>query len=72
MNHRQTDLKRPLLGPDPKVVGEHRIVVLPVGTVVSVVLVFGDPNDPEAYEIEAFLESRGEYALATVEADDIK
>ncbi|MGT2430709.1 hypothetical protein ACU4HD_22220 [Cupriavidus basilensis] len=54
------------------VIGEHDIVVLPVGTVVSVVLVFGDPGAPAAYEVEAFLEDSGRYALATVEARDIQ
>jgi len=50
------------------VIGEQRTVMLAVGTVVSVVLVFGDPNAPDAYEVEAFLPEDGAYALATIEA----
>jgi hypothetical protein len=53
------------------VIGEHDVVVLPIGTVVSVVIVFGDPNAPAAYEVEVFLKDSGRYALATVEASDV-
>ncbi|RXV64981.1 hypothetical protein D1006_32890 [Burkholderia stabilis] len=52
-------------------IGEHEVVVLPVGTVVSVVLAFRDPSAPVAYEVEAFLEDSGRYALATVGVLDI-
>ncbi|MCA7985542.1 MULTISPECIES: hypothetical protein [Burkholderia] len=53
------------------VIGEHRTVVLPAGTLVTVVLVFGDPAAPVAYEVEAFLAADDAYALATVEASDV-
>jgi hypothetical protein len=53
------------------VIGERRSLVLPSGTVVTVVLVFGDPKAPAAYEVEAFLPETDEYALATVEASDL-
>ncbi|PMS29432.1 hypothetical protein B0G57_1562 [Trinickia symbiotica] len=53
------------------VIGERRTLVLPVGTVVTVVLVFGDPNVPAAYEVEAFFPKEDVYALATVEARDV-
>ncbi|KIP13904.1 hypothetical protein WK72_06915 [Burkholderia ubonensis] len=53
------------------VIGEHRNVVLPPGTVVTVVLVFGDPRSPAGYEVEAFLPKDDAYALATVEARDV-
>lgn len=53
------------------VIGERRTLVLPVGTVVTVVLVFGDSNAPAAYEVEAFLPEGNVYALATVEARDV-
>jgi len=53
------------------VVGARRILMLPEGTLVSVVLVFGDPNAPAAYEVEAFLPEEDVYALATVETRDI-
>ncbi len=52
-------------------IGEHRTVMLPVGTVVTVVLVFGDPDLPEAYEVEAFLPEDGVYALATIKSRDV-
>ncbi|WP_231973518.1 hypothetical protein [Variovorax sp. HW608] len=52
------------------VIGERRTVALPVGTVVKVVLVFGDPNSPAAYEVEAFLPKDDIYALATIETRD--
>lgn len=53
------------------VVGEKTTTVLPGGTVVTVVLVFGDPASPAAYEVEAFLPESNSYALATFEAADI-
>ena len=52
------------------VIGARRTVILPAGTVVTVVLVFGDPNDPAAYEVEACLPADDVYALATVEGRD--
>ncbi|MGO6693844.1 hypothetical protein ACCS54_23060 [Rhizobium johnstonii] len=54
------------------VIGEHTDIVLPAGTVVTVVVVFGDPDSPTAYEVEAFLPDSSNYALATVEATDIR
>ncbi|ORC52898.1 hypothetical protein B2G74_00205 [Burkholderia sp. A27] len=56
---------------DAMVTGTSDLIVLPTGTVVSIVLVFGDPNAPAAYEVEAFLEDGDRYALATVEASDV-
>jgi hypothetical protein len=53
------------------VIGEHTKVFLPIGTNVTVALVFGDPASPVAYEVEAFLPESNTYALATVEANDI-
>jgi len=52
------------------VVGEHTAVLLPAGTIVTVVLVFGDPALPDAYEVEAFLPESDSYALATIKAVD--
>ena len=54
------------------VIGEHTVVVLPAGTIVTVALVFGNPTSPSAYEVEAFLSESNAYALATVEASDVK
>ena len=56
---------------EAKVIGEHKSLVLETGTVVTVVLVYGDPNTPTAYEVEAFLPVDNVYALATIEATDI-
>lgn len=53
---------------DATVIGEHESVVLAQGTVVTVVLVHGDPDEPVAYEVEAFLPESGKYALATIQA----
>ncbi|VVE76541.1 hypothetical protein PAN31117_05418 [Pandoraea anapnoica] len=53
------------------VIGEHRTVLLPLGTVVTVVLVYGDSGSPVGYEVEAFLPKDDAYALATVEACDV-
>jgi hypothetical protein len=50
-----------------EIIGEHRTVMLPAGTLVTVVLVFGDTESPSAYEVEAFLEEDNTYALATIE-----
>jgi hypothetical protein len=50
------------------VIGEHRKVVLPTGTIATVVLVHGDPNQPMAYEIEAYFSEQDCYVLATLEA----
>lgn len=52
------------------VIGARRTVVLPAGTVVTVVLVFGDPDSPAGYEVEAFLPADDAYALASVDACD--
>lgn len=54
-----------------EVIGEHREITLPIGTVVTVVLVHGDPEHPKAYEIEAHVPEQDCYVLATVEADNI-
>jgi hypothetical protein len=61
-------LLKPVSG---EVIGEHRKIVLPIGTIATVVLVYGDPNQPMAYEIEAHISEQDCYALATVEATDI-
>lgn len=61
-------LSKPVEG---TVIGEHRTLVRSIGTVVTEVLVFGDPTAPTAYEVEAFLPEGDVYALATVEARDV-
>jgi hypothetical protein len=52
-----------------EVIGERREAILPIGTVATVVLVYGDPDQPKAYEIEAHLPEQDCYVLATVAAD---
>lgn len=49
------------------VIGESREVVLPIGTNATVVLVHGDPSQPEGYEIEAYISEQDCYVLATIE-----
>jgi hypothetical protein len=56
---------------EAEVIGEHAVVTLPAGMAVTVVLVFGDPALPEAYEVEAYLPETDTYALATISAKDI-
>jgi len=53
-----------------EVIGDGRKVVLPIGTVATVVLVHGDLNQPMAYEIEAYVLEQDCYVLATVEISD--
>lgn len=54
-----------------QVIGEHREIILSIGTVATVVLVHGDPDQPKAYEIEAHIPELDCYVLATVEADNV-
>jgi hypothetical protein len=54
------------------IIGEHRTVMLPIGTLVTVVLVFGDLESPSAYEVEAFLPEDNAYVLATIMNKGIK
>jgi hypothetical protein len=61
-------LTKPLSG---EVIGERREIILPIGTVATVVLVHGDPDQPKAYEIEAHVPEQDSYVLATVEADKV-
>jgi len=59
-------LTKPVSG---EAIGERREIMLPIGTVATVVLVHGDPAQPKAYEIEAYVPEQDCYVLATVEAD---
>lgn len=56
---------------DGDVIGEHRKIILPIGTIATVVLVHGDPNQPVAYEIEAYFKDQNCYVLATLEIANI-
>lgn len=57
---------------EAEVIGERRSVSLSAGTSAAVVLVFGDPQSPEAYELEAYVAEGNCYALATVAADAVE
>lgn len=63
-----TLLTRPIAG---EVIGERREITLQVGTLVTVVLVHGDPEQPKAYEIEGYIQEQDCYVLATIEAGNI-
>ncbi|WP_238812631.1 hypothetical protein [Paraburkholderia sp. SG-MS1] len=56
---------------EAEIIGEHTAVTLPSGMAVTVVLVFGDPASPEAYEVEAYLPEIDAYALGTISGKDI-
>jgi hypothetical protein len=53
-----------------QVVGDEDSVVLPRGTWVTVVMVYGDPLMPTAYEVEAYLPETDRYAIATLPAEE--
>jgi len=50
------------------VIGEGRTLTIPAGAKGVVVLVYGDPMNPAAYEIEFYVQEQNCYALATIEA----
>jgi hypothetical protein len=56
---------------DGVVIGERRNMVLPIGTIATVVNVYGNPSRPDAYEIEAYIVEKDCYVLATIEADSV-
>ena len=53
-----------------EIIGEQQSVILPIGTTATIVLVHGNPNQPMAYEIEAYISAQDCYVLATLEAAD--
>jgi hypothetical protein len=54
------------------VIGEGRKFLLPAGTTVAVVLVHGDPENPVAYELEAYIKELDIYVLATIEGGKLR
>lgn len=64
----ENDVVRVLSPFESDVIGERRSVVVPGGSVGTVVLVLGAPTCPCAYEIEFFIAEQNCYALATVDA----
>jgi hypothetical protein len=54
------------------VIGEHRIVRMPVGARGAVVMVHGQKDNPEGFEIEFVLVPLKEYAIASVYAKDVE
>ncbi len=50
-------------------IGMRRSFVVPTGSTGAVVLVYGNPSMPEAYEVEFYVLSEDCYAIATVEVE---
>ncbi|KAB0488717.1 hypothetical protein BVK86_02305 [Pseudomonas reinekei] len=42
-------------------------IFVPKGTIGTIVLVHGNPDQPSAYEIEFFIPGQNDFALATVD-----
>lgn len=61
-------ITRPVLA---EVIGEGRKVVLPAGTVATIVFVYEKDCQHAAYEIEAYLGDQDVFTLATVKLIDI-
>lgn len=53
---------------EAEVIGEGRTLFAPEGSIGTVVLVYGNPEKPLAYEVEFFIPEQECYALATVDA----
>lgn len=53
---------------EAEVIGEGRALFAPKGSIGTVVLVYGNPGKPLAYEVEFFILEQDCYALATVDA----
>lgn len=53
------------------VIGKQLSLVIPAGAEGSVVLVYGNPVKPDAYEIEFYVHDHECFALATIEATKV-
>lgn len=53
---------------EAEVIGEGGTLFVPEGSIGTVVLVYGDPPKPLAYEVEFFIPEQDCYVLATVDA----
>jgi hypothetical protein len=51
------------------VIGEGKTIVVPSGSLGTVVLVHGPTAKPSGYEIEFYIADSDDFAVATVEAD---
>ena len=69
---REGDSVRLQASAEGEVIGEQRSVLLPAGTLAAVVLVHGEPEAPDAYELESYILEQDCYVLVTVPADGIK
>ena len=72
MPMRENDTFRLSKAAKAAVIGEDRDVTLLPGIIVTVVLVLGSIDCPDAYEVEAFLSDEVIYALATIDARDVE
>jgi hypothetical protein len=54
------------------VIGERRKFLLPAGTTVTVLLVHGEPENPVAYELEAYIKELDIYVIATIEGENLR
>lgn len=70
-NFKEGDSVRLLAGREADVIGESRKLRLPAGSLASVVLVYGDARNPEAYELEAHVIEQDCYVLLTVVTSEV-
>lgn len=56
---------------DAKIVGDNRSLMIPAGTIGTIVLVYGAIQKPEAYEVEFYIQDYDSYALATIKSEQI-
>jgi len=53
---------------EAQVIGEERSLPVVNGAIGTVLLIYGEANNPVAYEVEFFIKNQDCYVLATVEA----
>ena len=53
-------------------IGGDGVIILPVGTAVTIALTLEAPGLPKAYEVEAYIQAEDKYYTATVEADALR
>lgn len=71
-NFKESDSVRLRASAEGDVIGQQRSVLLPAGALAAVVLVHGDPQSPEAYELESYVSEQDCYVLATVPVDGVE
>lgn len=53
-------------------IGDSLETIIPKGSIVTIVYIYGKPEEPDAYEIEAYLLEADKYILATVKIIDLE